>query len=202
MDNELIDTAVQYIRKKDKVMSALIKKHGSLTNRPAQLPHYHGLVRAIINQQLSIKAAQTIEKRLRLTQGGRYFNAEKILKLKSPDMRACGLSNNKVRYIRTLADAICSGELNFRKLARQDDEAIRNCLIQYPGIGQWSTDIFLMTSLQRTDIFPIGDLVLRKSMQKHYQLDELKNDRQYLSIASAWQPYRSIACYYLWKAAK
>jgi len=201
MNSALMGAAVRHLRKKDKIMSALISQHGPITIRTTRPPHYHGLVRAIINQQLSVKAGQTIEKRLQQAQGGRHLNAERILQLKPSAMRHCGLSGNKIKYIRTLAEAVCTGELNFRKLARQDDDEVRNTLIQYPGIGQWSADIFLMTALQRTDILPIGDLVLRKSMQKHYQLGHDEKHEHYLSIASSWQPYRSIASFYLWKAS-
>jgi DNA-3-methyladenine glycosylase II len=184
MDDDLMNAALRHIRKKDKVMSALIRKHGPIITRTSRLPHYHGLVRAIINQQLSVKAGRTIEKRLRQAQGGRHFNAGKILELKPSTMRDCGLSGNKVSYIRTLAEAINTGELNFRKLNNQEDHDVRDTLIQYPGIGQWSADIFLMTSMQRTDIFPIGDLVLRRSMQQHHRLDQDEKHEHYLTIAS------------------
>jgi DNA-3-methyladenine glycosylase II len=114
-------------------------------------------------------------------------------------MRECGLSNNKVRYISILAQAIKDDKLNFRKLSRKNNNDVRDELIQYPGIGQWSVDMFLMFSLQRADVFPIGDLVIRRSMQKYYQLsDDAKHDK-YISIAESWRPYRSIASFYLWK---
>ena len=182
-------------------MAKIIKQCGPITLSKSKPPHYHALVSAIINQQLSVKAGRTIEKRLLDKHGGRFFRAENILQLKTTAIRECGLSNNKVRYICTLAQAITDGELNFRKLSRKNDDDVRDELIQYPGIGQWSVDMFLMFSLQRTDIFPIGDLVIRRSMQQHYQLsDETKHDK-YIAIAEAWRPYRSIASFYLWKTS-
>ena len=180
-------------------MANIINQCDPLASGKSKQPYYHALVVAIINQQLSMKAAGTIERRLREKAGGRFFKVEDILKLKTTAMRECGLSNNKVRYIRTLAQAIENGKLNFKKLTRKNNEDVRDELIQYPGIGQWSVDMFLMFSLQRADIFPIGDLVIRRSMQQHYQLaDDTKHDK-YIAIAEAWRPYRSVASFYLWK---
>ncbi len=199
MDKNIIDAAHCHFRKMDKVMAKIIKQCDPITSGKAKQPYYHALVVAIINQQLSVKAAGTIERRLRDKTGGRYFRAENILGLKATVMRECGLSNNKVRYISILAQAIKDDKLNFRKLSRKNNNDVRDELIQYPGIGQWSVDMFLMFSLQRADVFPIGDLVIRRSMQKYYQLsDDAKHDK-YISIAESWRPYRSIASFYLWK---
>lgn len=201
MDKNLLIAAHRHLQKKDKVMAKIIKQCAPVTLKKSKPPHYHALVSTIINQQLSVKAGRTIEKRLLDKHGGRFFRAEKILELKTTTIRECGLSNNKVRYICTLAQAITDGELNFRKLSRKSNEDVRDELIQYPGIGPWSVDMFLMFSLQRTDIFPVGDLVIRRTMQKNYQLaDNTKYDK-YISIADAWRPYRSIASYYLWKTS-
>ena len=199
MDKNLLSAAHRHFQKTDKVMAKIIKQCGAITINKSKPPHYHALVSAIINQQLSVKAGRTIEKRLLDKNGGRFFKAENILKLKTTVIRECGLSNNKVRYICTLAKAITDGELNFRKLSRKKDADVRDELIQYPGIGQWSVDMFLMFSLQRADIFPIGDLVIRRSMQQCYQLDDDEKHDKYISIAEAWRPYRSIASFYLWK---
>ena len=199
MDKNLLSAAHRHFRKTDKVMSKIIEQCGLITPVKSKPPHYHALVSAIINQQLSVKAGRTIEKRLLDKNGGRFFRAENILGLKTAAIRECGLSNNKVRYICTLAQAIIDGELNFRKLSRKNDVEVRDELIQYPGIGQWSVDMFLMFSLQRADIFPVGDLLIRRSIQQHYQLtDDAKHDK-YISIADTWRPYRSIASFYLWK---
>ncbi len=199
MEKILLNAAHRHFRKTDKVMAGIIKQCPPITSGTSKQPHYHALVSAIINQQLSFKAGRTIEKRLLKKHGGRFFNAEKLLQLKNADIRECGLSSNKVRYIITLAQAIADGELNFRKLVRKSDDDVRDELIRYPGIGQWSVDMFLMFSLQRTDVFPIGDLVIRRSMQHHYQLAEDVKHHEYISIAETWRPYRSIASFYLWK---
>jgi len=199
MDKNIPKAAHHHFRKKDKVMAKIIERCDPITLRKSKPPHYHTLVSTIINQQLSVKAGRTIEKRLQNKHGGRFFSAEKMLELKTTTIRECGLSNNKVRYICMLAQAITEGELNFRKLSRKNDEDVREELIQYPGIGPWSVDMFLIFSLQRTDIFPVGDLVIRRSMQQNYQLADNAKHEKYISIADAWRPYRSIASYYLWK---
>jgi DNA-3-methyladenine glycosylase II len=180
MDKNIIDAAHRHFQKTDRVMAKIIKQCGAITINKSKPPHYHALVSAIINQQLSVKAGRTIEKRLLDKNGGRFFKAENILKLETTVIRGCGLSNNKVSYIRTLAEAIQDGELNFRKLSR-------------------SVDMFLMFSLQRLDVFPIGDLAIRRSMQQHYQLPGDAKHEKYISIAEGWRPYRSIASFYLWK---
>lgn len=199
MDKDLLNAAHRHFIKTDKVMAKIIRQCGPVSISKSKPPHYHALVSAIINQQLSVKAGRTIEKRLLDKHGGRFFRAENILQLKTTVIRECGLSNNKVRYICTLARAITDGELNFRNLSGKTDDDVRDVLIQYPGIGQWSVDMFLMFSLQRADIFPVGDLAIRRSMQQYYQLAEKTSHDKYISIADAWRPYRSIASFYLWK---
>jgi len=200
MDVTLINAATRHLSKTDNVMARLIRQCEPIILSATKKPHYHSLVVAIINQQLSVKAGRTIEKRLQEKHGGRVFTAERILNLNDSEIRECGLSNNKVRYISTLAQAIVDGELNFRKLARLDNESVSKALIQYPGVGQWSVDLFLINSLRRADVFPIGDLVLRKSMQQHYQLTDITKHDEFIAIAEAWRPFRTIASYYLWKS--
>lgn len=200
----LIKNAKRHLRKIDPVMARLMATHdpyGRDSAKPRYTPYYHVLVQSVINQQLSVKAAQTIGTRMRVRQGGRHFNAERVLALRVAAMRRCGVSGSKVRYIRTLSRAVVAGELNFRRLVRQDDDIIRGLLTQYPGIGPWSADMFLMFALHRPDVLPLGDLVLRKSMQRHYGLAAGAKDDAYLNIAAAWRPYRSIASRYLWAAA-
>lgn len=199
MDKNILNAAHRHFRKTDKVMANILKQCDPITSERSKQPYYHALVVAIINQQLSVKAAGTIERRLRAIHGGRYFKAEDVLQLKTATLRECGLSNNKVRYIYTLAQAIVDGELNFRKLARKSNDDVCDELIQYPGIGQWSVDMFLMFSLQRADVFPVGDLAIRRSMRQHYKIAEEAKYDEYNETAEAWRPYRSIASFYLWK---
>lgn len=199
MNKNILNSAHRHFRKNDPIMAELIKRNGAVTLSNSRKPYFHALVSAIISQQLSVKAANTIEKRALALSGGRYFKADSLHKIKPMALRECGLSLNKVRYVQTLALAIIDGQLNFRKLVRKDNETISATLMEYPGIGQWSADIFLITSLKRMDVFPVGDLIIRKSIKHYYGLnDDVKLDK-YFSIASQWQPYRTIASFYLWK---
>jgi len=201
MDTKRLNTAIQHLKKSDKVMARIIKHIGPITIAKTSSSHFHTLVRAIINQQLSVKAGRTIEKRILIQQGGRYFNAQRMLTLTETKLRACGISFKKIHYIHSLSRAITKGELNFRKLAQQDNESIRTALIQYPGIGPWSADMFLISSLRRPDVFPVGDLVVRKTMQKYYRISEDSKYESYISIAQKWHPFETIASLYLWKAS-
>lgn len=202
IDNTLLNKARRHLHRADPVMSRLIKSHKpyfSDKSSPGS-NHYHTLVKTIINQQLSVKAAQTIESRLQKLQGGRSFNTKKLHALTDDAIRDCGISRNKTRYIRAITQAVIDKELNFKKLEKQDDDTITESLIKYPGIGQWSVDMFLMSSFNRLDIFPLGDLVIRKSMQRHYKLEKDCSHDKYLKVARAWQPYRTVASRYLWSA--
>ena len=200
MKNFKLKQAKSYLGQSDKIMQRMIKETASVTFKENNHSYFHALVSTIINQQLSVKAAATIEKRVLEKQGGRGFTANKLHGLDSEPLRQCGLSRNKIRYIKTLAEAVVNKKLNFRKLALLDNESIRNHLISYPGIGQWSADIFLMTGLGREDIFPVGDLIIRKSMQHFYALPSDSHYDKYIAIAENWRPYRTVASFYLWKS--
>ncbi len=202
MTDKAASTALAHLKKSDPVMAGLIRFHGSslvsgIIKKKNNNP-FHILVRTIINQQLSIKAGQTIVMRVLKKQGGRVFNAEKLQKIKGPAIRGCGVSTNKLRYIRSISRAVIDGELNFRILKTLDDDTVVKTLTQYPGIGPWTAELFLINALNRLDILPIGDLILRKSMQQHYQLAPDSGECIYRGIAEAWRPYRTIASRYLW----
>lgn len=205
MDKSIILKANRHLKKNDTVMAELIKNYQPFsfddTKTITKPNHFHILVRTIISQQLSIKAAETIQNRLLKAQGGRVFNVKKLAILSDKQVRECGISKNKIRYIRTIILAVVAKELNFKKLEKLDDAAISECLVKYPGIGPWSAEIILMAAFQRLDVLPIGDLIIRKSMQYHYDLTNNSSYDEYYEIAKAWQPYRTIASRYLWASA-
>jgi len=199
MNNKAANPALTHLKKSDPVMAGLINTHGpSLANTGKKGNPFHVLVRTIINQQLSVKAGQTIVARVLEKQTGRVFNAEKLQRVKDLAIRDCGVSKNKLRYIRAISQAVIDGELNFKVLTTLDDNAVIATLTQYPGIGPWTAELFLISALHRLDILPIGDLILRKSMQRHYQLAPDSDEHAYREIAEAWRPYRTIASRYLW----
>ncbi len=201
MDNTLLLKAKRHLCRKDPVMAKLIKscQPFSFNNKPIKKPnHFHAVVRTIISQQLSVKAAQTIHDRLLKKQGGRIFNANKLQNLGDAAIQGCGLSRNKIRYIRAIAMAVIDKELNFKKLEKLENNLIIESLVKYPGIGQWSAEMVLIISFKRLDVLPLGDLIIRKSMQQHYNLDKNTSYDEYREVAKAWQPYRTIASRYLW----
>jgi DNA-3-methyladenine glycosylase II len=200
MDDAIITKAKRHLNRVDPIMADLINAHSPFNHVRKKTNPFHGLVQTIVNQQLSIKAGQTIFSRLLLLQGGRVLKADKIAELTQSQIRNCGISKNKTRSIQTISQAVVNKELNFKKLEKLDDEVVMSELIEYPGIGQWSAEIFLMTSFHRPDILPVGDLVLRKSMQKYYSIASDAHLDDYLNIANAWRPFRTIASRYLWAA--
>jgi len=205
MDKDILLKAKRHLRRNDPVMAQLIKDFQPFSLESSgfvkKVNHFHTLVRTIISQQLSVKAAQTIQNRLQKRQGGRVFNAAKLDQLSDVEIRECGISKNKIRYIRAIAQAVINKQLNFKKLEKLNDDDIIDCLIQYPGIGQWSAEMFLMISFKRLDVLPLGDLIIRKTMKNLYGLETDCHYDEYRNIARSWQPYRSIASRYLWASS-
>ncbi|VAW74420.1 DNA-3-methyladenine glycosylase II [hydrothermal vent metagenome] len=200
MDKKQLSLIKRTLCKNDSIMSGIINVVGTLTISTSRQSHFSALVRAIVDQQLSVKAGHTIQKRLLQLQGGYYFKVENILACTEKQMRECGLSGKKVSYIRTLAQAIVEGDLNFRKLVKKTNDEVAKELLYFPGIGQWTVDMFLMNSLKRLDVFPVGDLVIRKMIRHYYNLSEESKFIHYEAVAQAWAPYRSIASFYLWRS--
>lgn len=200
MTTARIRKAEQFLKKSDGIMRSLIAEHGpcQLTANPK--PPFHALVWAIINQQLSVRAAKTIEDRLLQRFKTDCFEVEHFQGVQERSLRACGLSGAKVRYIRELARQVRQGALQLDQLRRQDDAAVSASLMALPGIGPWTADMFLMFSLGRLDILPVGDLALRKSMQQLYGLSADADHDEYTGFAERWRPYRTVASWYIWAA--
>jgi DNA-3-methyladenine glycosylase II len=163
-------------------------------------PHFHTLVWAIINQQLSVKAAQTIEKRLLLCLDTDIVEPHHLRGIRETSLRRCGLSGAKIRYIREAGRRVRAGELDLEALEKLDDATAARQLMALPGVGRWTADMLLMFSLGHLDILPVGDLALRKSIAMHYRLPEQTGAEEYLVLAETWRPYRSIASWYYWAA--
>jgi DNA-3-methyladenine glycosylase II len=208
MQNKLI-VAIKHLRKADPIIKSLIDKIGPCTlfekNSLIHKPRFHVLVWAILNQQLSVKAAQSIEnKLLALLTSCNFepglFEMQAIVSLSDKQLASCGLSRQKIRYLRVLCTAIASEQISLNALDKMDNESIADMLRPLPGIGPWTIDMFLMFSLARLDVLPLGDLALRKAFELHYPLPETAPLQDYLAIAETWQPYRSVASWYLWAA--
>jgi len=197
-------TAEIALQLSDPVIARLIEQHGPCTlysaNSLIHKPRFHVLVWAIINQQLSVASARSIEDKLARRLASDNFDLEPIRRLDDPQLAACGLSRQKIRYLRALCDAVGSGEISLKRLSKLDNKRVFDTLSALPGIGPWTVDMFLMFSLGRLDVLPLGDQALRKSIEHHYQLPDNPAARDYHAIADRWRPYRTISSWYLWEA--
>lgn len=180
-------------------MFAVTQQIGKLDFSKTPGSYYHALIRKIIGQQLSVKAAATIIKRFEnLFSKKSQIKPELVLRLKASDLREVGISYQKVSYIFDLSNKIFNKELSLRGMHKMNDAEVISALTQVKGIGPWSAEMFLMFSLQRPDIFSFGDLGLRNAMIKLYGLPKTVSKKRLEKISSQWSPYRTIAARYLW----
>jgi DNA-3-methyladenine glycosylase II len=191
--------AINHLKKADPVMAAIIQKAGAYRMEYRE-PVFQTLVRSIVYQQLSGKAALTIFNRLAAAAKADPITPEAILKMRPQKMRTLGLSRQKTAYIRDLARFTRNGEIQFERLPEMEDAAIIEILTQVKGVGVWTVHMFLMFALQRPNVLPVGDLGVRAAMKKAYGLTELPNPQEMEQIAAAWHPYRSVASWYLWRS--
>lgn len=159
---------------------------------------FAAMVRALVSQQLSTKAAATIHTRVvRLMP---TLSATHLLEIDPLDLRAAGLSGQKVSYLRDLAERVADGRLDLSSLRHQTDEEVIEAIVAVKGFGRWSAQMFLMFCLHRPDVLPTGDLGIVKGMQGILGMKRRPSERTMERAAKAWQPYRSIACWYVWRS--
>src|SRR5690242_5472748 len=190
--------AIRHLKASDPVLAAIIEQVGPYRMQYDE-PGFHSLAEAIVYQQLHGKAAATIFKRLSDLVGHPLTPAG-ILALREEQMRAVGLSRQKLSYIRDLAAKAHSRELDFEGLPALPDQDVIRQLTQVKGIGVWTAHMFLMFSLRRENVLPTGDLGIQMAMRKHYRKRKLLKPLQMEKIARCWEPYRSVACWYLWRS--
>ncbi|MFC1953307.1 DNA-3-methyladenine glycosylase family protein [Chloroflexota bacterium] len=157
------------------------------------------LVRSIVSQQLSKWAAQSIQHKLESLFDKNGINPERFLEIQEEELLKTGLSRPKVKYIKGLASYALSDEINFNELESQDDEDVIQKLTQIKGIGRWTAEMYLMFSLNRLDVFPLDDAAIRNAMTDIYDISKDNFENQALNIAERWRPYRTIACWYLYR---
>jgi DNA-3-methyladenine glycosylase II len=192
----------------DPTMAALIERIGKIDlatrlkrrqeERPADA--YGALLRAIVGQQLSTKAARTIYLRVLELFGGTTPSPEQLLEASEEDLRACGLSGRKTEYVRDLAAHVIGGELELDRLEELSDEQVIAEIVAVRGLGQWTAEMFLLFHLQRPDVLSGGDLGIRKAIQIEYGLKKMPPPKQVLEIGEPWRPHRSLASLYLWES--
>ncbi len=192
----------------DPTMAALIERLGEIDiatrlrrrseERPADA--YGALLRAIVGQQLSTKAARTIYLRVLDLFDGRTPAPEQLLDATVDDLRGAGLSGRKVSYIRDLASHVLSGELELDRLDQLSDEQAIEEIVAVRGLGQWTAEMFLLFHLERPDVLSGGDLGIRRAIQIEYGLDQMPSPTRVVEIGEPWRPHRSLASLYLWES--
>jgi 3-methyladenine DNA glycosylase/8-oxoguanine DNA glycosylase len=190
--------AIHHLKKSDRVLSAIIERVGPCRMEYGP-PEFSSLAESIVYQQLNGKAAATIFKRFAAL-AGEPLTPEGILKLSDEQLRSVGLSKQKSAYMKDLASKTKEGLLDFSKLAGLPDEEVIKHLIQVKGIGVWTAHMFLIFTLKREDVLPVGDYGIQAAMKKHYRKRKMPKPKDMEKIARAWSPYRSLACWYLWRS--
>jgi len=185
--------------KKDPKLAKIINQVGDY-NVKITKNRYQSLVEAIIAQQLSGSAAESILKKFKKLSKSKFPKPFEVIKIPDSKIRSVGLSKMKIMYIKDLSKKIQTKQLNMRKISTKSDEYVVEHLTNVKGIGRWTAEMFLIFSLGRLDVLPVGDLGLKKGIQLMYSLKELPNEKEIERIAESWRPYRTVATWYLWKS--
>jgi DNA-3-methyladenine glycosylase II len=193
------DDAITFLRK-DPALAGIIDIVGEYELKKKNR-HFAVLVESIISQQLATSAADAIFKRFKGLYP-KFPTASDILATKKSKLRTVGLSGMKIEYLRDLAKHVEEGKLNMRTISRMSDEDVIIHLTQVKGIGRWTAEMFLIFSLGRQDIFPVGDLALRKGVQMLFSLPEMPKPKEAEKLGQKWKPYRTAATWYLWKSLR
>jgi DNA-3-methyladenine glycosylase II len=193
---------VEHLRESDAVMRSLVEQHGVISlrqfRRDRPTDPYGALIRAIVGQQLSTIAARAIYGRVLELFGGVVPTPRALLDVDEGALRKAGLSRAKVAYLRDLAERVDDGRLQLDRLPKLSDDEVSAELTAVKGIGQWSADMFLMFQLGRKDVLPVGDLGIRRAVERLYDLPKIPDAPTVLNIGEPWRPYRSLASLYLW----
>ena len=191
------DEATVHLAKRDKVLRKLIRKFPD-ANIVSRGDAFQTLARAIVGQQISVKAAQSIWGRFADCVG--KVTPANVVAKEATALRACGFSNSKVTYVKDLARHFADGEVKPRRWPKMGDEAIIEELVAVKGIGRWTAEMFLMFSLMRPDVLPVDDLGLRRAMERAYNGGKDLTRDEMREIGAPWAPYRSCATWYLWRS--
>jgi DNA-3-methyladenine glycosylase II len=192
--------AKRVLARRDPVLAAVIRRHRSRTPlEAAAMEPFPALVRTITAQQISTKAAATIHGRLvALMPAG--VNPDALLALSDAQLRQAGLSRQKAAYVRDLAVKAASGELPLHTLHELTDEQVIETIVRVKGLGRWSAEMFLMFRLRRPDVLPVDDLGIVTAIMRLYGLRKKPKPDRIRKIGEAWRPYRTVACWYLWRS--
>jgi DNA-3-methyladenine glycosylase II len=188
--------------RRDPILAGIIKQHGACELGAARdrFDHFAMLVRAIVFQQLSTKAATTIHTRLMTLMPSGLPAPAALMALSDVQFRSAGISRQKAGYLRDLSEKVASGAVPLDTIDRLDDEEVIAALTQIKGIGRWTAEMFLIFRLQRPDVLPLADVGIVNAMQKAYRMRKKPSPERMRKIGEAWRPYRSIASWYLWRS--
>jgi len=185
-------------------MERLVDEHATLVRRDLRLDRpgdaYGALLRSIVGQQLSTKAAATIYGRMLELFGGHAPTPRQLLEADPDAIRTAGLSRPKIAYLRDLAVHVEEGTLELERLPELPDEEVKAQLVAIKGLGPWTADMFLMFHLRRPDILPVGDQGIRNAVKTEYRLRKLPDPTRLETVAQPWRPYRTLACLFLWSS--
>jgi DNA-3-methyladenine glycosylase II len=190
--------AVNHLKKSDPVLRAIIERAGPC-RMEFGVPEFSSVAEAIVYQQLNGKAAVTIFNRFAALAGD-PLTPEGILKLSDEQLRSVGLSKQKSAYLKDLSAKTAAGLLDFARLPALSDEEVIQHLTQVKGVGVWTAHMFLMFSLRRPNVLPTGDYGVQMAIKKHYKKRKLPKPKDMEKIAKAWELYRSVACWYMWRS--
>ena len=193
-----IKRATEYLADNDRIMSEIIARVGVL-KLPLPRSNFESLVDSIVSQQVSVKAADTIHKRL-VQSLNNDISPESVLSAPPEIFRIAGLSWQKTKYMGTLAEAFIQNADAYSNLHELPNEEVVKLLTDIKGIGVWTAQMFMMFNLLREDIFPVGDLGIRKAVERHYFDGEKQEFDLLLHHSEIWKPHRTVACFYLWRS--
>jgi len=200
LDPETLRKATSSLRRSDPVLAAIIRDVGPCRLRAdARGGAFAALVESIVYQQITGKAAASIYGRVRRLVRRRHPRPQDILGATADALRQAGLSRQKVAYLRDLSERVRDG-LKLRAMGRREDEAIIEALTEVKGIGRWTVEMFLIFRLGRLDVLPVHDYGIRKAMQRAYRFRKLPSPDRMRRLAEPWRPYRTVACWYLWRS--
>lgn len=194
-------SAIAHLKRVDPVLGGIIERVGPYTVKPSRTgTHYDALVRSIVYQQLSGKAAGTIHRRFCEIYPAKRPRAHLVLETDDETLRAAGLSRQKMGYLRDLSARVADNSLPLAHLGRLPDDEIIAHLIQVKGIGRWTVQMFLMFRLGRPDVLPELDLGVQNAIQRAYGLEKRPTPKDVLRIGEKWRPHASVASWYLWRS--
>ena len=201
LERDAFEKARRALMRRDPILAPIIKKHRkrSLVDAPAVDP-FSALVRTITAQQISTKAAATIHGRLVALMPGGIATPDALLALTDEQLRQAGLSRQKCSYLRDLAAKVVAAELPIHALHEMTDEEVIEAIVKVKGLGRWSAEMFLMFRLRRPDVLPVDDLGIVNAIHRLYKLRKKPNKERIRKLGEAWRPYRTVACWYLWRS--